>query len=274
MTAVRRTQLVRLGVWVAVATVAVMAVVIAARTETGVRRIASFLAPEAQQPVRSAKGGPTPSMAIRQADQEAEQRRMSEAIRLLAADRDRLLARVNTLERNVEDVTGSIGNAPSARAPAQNALPAIPAAPPPAMSEPPQAAAPQAAAPRPAPNTPVPQPAPNRVSGGHLATGVGTPASESVATKTEFGVDLGGNASIEGLKTLWSTLKNNQSGMLDGLRPVIAIREGQRPGSVELRLVAGPIANANIAARLCAALAAAGQVCQPAVFDGQKLALQ
>jgi hypothetical protein len=268
MTAVRRTQLVRLGVWVTVATVAVMAAVLAARTETGVRRIAGLLSPEAQEPVRSAKG-PTPSLAIRQADQEAEQRRLSEAIRLLAADRDRLLARVNTLERNVEDVTGSIGNAPTARAPAQ-ALPAIPVSPPPAVSEPPQAAAPRPAA---AP-MPTPQPAPNRVSSGHLVTGVGTPASESVATKTEFGVDLGGNASLEGLKTLWSTLKNNQSGMLDGLRPVIAIREGQKPGSVELRLIAGPIANANIAARLCAALAAAGQVCQPAVFDGQRLALQ
>jgi hypothetical protein len=268
MTAVRRTQLVRLGVWVAVATVAVVAAVLAARTETGVRRIASLISPEAHEPVRSAKG-PTPSMALRQADQEAEQRRLSEAIRLLAADRDRLLARVNTLERNVEDVTGSIGNAPTARAP-QAALPAIPAAPPSMVSEPPQAAAPRPAA----TPVPTPQPAPNRVSSGHLATGVGTPASESVATKTEFGVDLGGNASIEGLKTLWSNLKAHQPTMLEGLRPVIAIRDGQKPGSVELRLIAGPIANANIAARLCAAFAAAGQVCQPAVFDGQKLALQ
>jgi len=272
MGAVRRTQLVRLGVWVAVATVAVMAAVLAARTETGVRRIASLLSPETQEPVRSAKG-PTPSLAIRQADQEAEQRRLSEAIRLLAADRDRLLARVNTLERNVEDVTGSVSNAATARSAQPAGLAVIPVAPPPVVSDPPQAAAPRPAA-VPVPTASAPQAMPNRVSSGHLATGVGTPASESIATKTEFGVDLGGNASIEGLKTLWSTLRNNQSGMLDGLRPVIAIREGQKPGSVELRLVAGPIANANIAARLCAALAAAGQVCQPAVFDGQKLALQ
>jgi len=55
---------------------------------------------------------------------------------------------------------------------------------------------------------------------------------------------------------------------------VIAIREGAKPGSMELRLVAGPLANASIAARLCAALAAAGQSCQPTVFDGQRLALQ
>ena len=111
------------------------------------------------------------------------------------------------------------------------------------------------------------------MAAGHLATG--TPlAAESVATKTEFGVDLGGHASIDGLKTLWSNLKASQSAMLEGLRPVMAIREGGKPGSVELRLIAGPLANASIAARLCAALAAAGQTCQPAVFDGQKLALQ
>src|SRR6185295_12308989 len=106
MTAVRRAQLTRLGVWIGLATVAVLTAVLTARTETGIRRIASLLAPAAQeQPVRTAKGPAAPT-AQRQSDQDAEQRRMSEAIRLLAADRDRLLARINTLERNVEDVTG------------------------------------------------------------------------------------------------------------------------------------------------------------------------
>ena len=33
-------------------------------------------------------------------------------------------------------------------------------------------------------------------------------------------------------------------------------------------------ANAGAAARLCATLAAAGQPCQPTVFDGQRLALR
>jgi hypothetical protein len=113
----------------------------------------------------------------------------------------------------------------------------------------------------------------NRVSAGHLATGAPAGA-ESVAIKTEFGVDLGSNGTIEGLRTLWTTLKASQPGLLEGLRPVITIREGQKAGPIELRLVVGPLANASIAARLCAALGAAGQACQPAVFDGQKLALQ
>jgi hypothetical protein len=268
MTAVRRTQLARLGVWIGLAIVAVLTAVLTARTETGIRRIASLFSPAApsaqDQPIRTAKGPAAPP-AQRQSDQEAEQRRLSEAIRLLSQDRDRLLARLNTLERSVEDVTGSIA-APPPRAAAP--LPSIPPAG--ATSEP------ATTAPRPtvtAPPAANPATGPNRVASGHQATGNPT-ASESVATKTEFGIDLGGNPSIDGLKTLWSNLKTSQGAMLEGLRPVIAIREGAKPGSVELRLIAGPLANASIAARLCAAFAAAGQACQPAVFDGQKLALQ
>lgn len=242
MTAARRTQLTRLGVWIALATVAVLTAAISARTEAGVRRIATLLAPEA--PARTAKA-PAP-LANRQFDQEAEQRRLSEAIRLLAADRDRLLARVNVLERNLDDVTGSIGPKAAALPPA---------------SVPPVASAPLAA----------PASSQSRVTAGHLATG--TPAAaESTATRTEFGIDLGGNASIEGLRTLWGSLKAGQPAMLEGLRPLMAVRE--KSGSFELRLIAGPLANASAAARLCAALAAAGQACQPSVFDGQRLALQ
>ena len=45
MTAVRRTQLARLGVWIGLATVAVLTAVLTARTETGVRRIATLISP-------------------------------------------------------------------------------------------------------------------------------------------------------------------------------------------------------------------------------------
>ena len=260
MTAARRMQLARLGVWIGLATVAVLTAVLTARTETGIRRIATLLTPAPVEPMRSAKGA-APQIANRQFDQEAEQRRLSDAIRALAADRDRLLTRINTLERSLDDVTGSIA-APTGKVSPPTPLP----------SPPPSAANPAPPAPGTGQN---PAGAPNqtRVAAGHLATSSPT-AAESVATKTEFGVDLGGNATIDGLRTMWSNLKATQPAMLEGLRPVIAIREGARPGSMELRLVAGPLANASIAARLCAALAAAGQSCQPTVFDGQRLALQ
>ena len=71
MTAVRRTQLIRLGVWISLATLAVLTVVLTARTETVVRRIASLLTPAEQ-----ARGARV-QVATRQTDQEAEQRRLS-----------------------------------------------------------------------------------------------------------------------------------------------------------------------------------------------------
>src|SRR5262245_12634211 len=128
MTAVRRTHLARLGVWIGLATVSVLIAVLTARTETGIRRIAGLMSPAVpaaqDQPVRAAKA---PSPPQRQSDQEAEQRRITEAIRLLSQDRDRLLARISTLERSVEDVTGSIA-APTPRVSAPTPLPSIPPA--------------------------------------------------------------------------------------------------------------------------------------------------
>ena len=247
LTALRRTQLARLGVWISLATLAVIAVV--ARTESGIRRIANLLTP-----AEAARTSKAPQLA----NQEAEQRRLAEAVRALTADRDRLAARLTVLERNLDEVTGSIPPAAAAKLP-QPPAPSVVASPPPPATPPVQASQPA-------------QTNQARVATGHLATG--TNAADSVATKTEFGVDIGGNASIEGLRSLWSTLKSAQPALFDGLRPVIAVREGQKPGVIELRLIAGPLPNASIAARLCAALGVAGQSCQPAVFDGQRLALQ
>lgn len=251
MTAFRRTQLVRLGVWIGLATVAVLITVLAARTETGVRRIATLLTPPVAE-----RGARAP---MQLANQEAEQRRLSETVRTLATDRDRLMARVNTLERSLDDVTGSIPPTAANPKSAAPASPNIAAAPLPAIPTAPQ---PNAAA-----------SSQSRVAAGHLATGLPA-ATESVATRTEFGVDVGGNASIEGLRAAWTTLKTSQPALFEGLRPIMAVREGKTPGAIELRLIAGPLPNASIAARLCAALSAANQTCQPTVFDGQRLALQ
>src|SRR5882724_7102508 len=132
MTAVRRTQLIRFAAWVGLATVAVLVAIISARTETGVRRIAALIS---NAPPAAARGAKEGQLANRQFDQEAEQRRVSEAIRSLAMDRDRLLARLNTLERSLDDATGSIGpaKAPPTTAPAMpppTAIPPVAATPP------------------------------------------------------------------------------------------------------------------------------------------------
>jgi hypothetical protein len=321
----------RIGIWAGLALVSVALAYLAARSETGTQRIAGIF--ESKPAATRGK-----QLAERPFDAEIEARRLNEAVRLLAADRDRLLARINTLERGLDDVTGSVANptgtipgaassplppslaAPGAPQPGpaqltpeptarqapepqtRAALEPIPqggAAPAAPQATPPQAPAPQAAPPpqatarpepapgaaRPAPEQPAarqpaqksgaaPPPSANRVTGGHAAVQPGPGATESTITRTEFGIDVGGHTSMDGLRTLWTSLRGSHGALLEGLRPVMAVREGKKPGEIELRLIAGPLANANAAARLCAALSAAGKACQPAVFDGQRLALQ
>ena len=127
MTALRRTQLARLGVWISLATLAVIAVFLVARTEPGIRRIATLLAP-----AEASRTSKAPQLANRPSDQEAEQRRLAEAVRTLNADRDRLAARLTVLERNLDEVTGSIPPAAlTAKAP-QVPIPSVAASPLPA----------------------------------------------------------------------------------------------------------------------------------------------
>jgi hypothetical protein len=74
----------------------------------------------------------------------------------------------------------------------------------------------------------------------------------SVGTRTEFGVDLGGGRNIGALRELWSVARAHHAD-LGRLQPVVAAHDHK--GGVELRLIAGPLANAAAAARLCASLA-------------------
>jgi len=261
----------RLLLWGGLAALAVGSVVWLAQTETGSHRLAHILDPGettlATAPPASAEPDP------RTAEAEQEQRRLAATVRTLAADRDRLVARLETLERNMErnsEVTGSIP--PAAASAREEGAPAGLA--PPLISgwslAPSTSGSPSAAVPA----LPV-IPAPGQTTGrGAPALAATEQGAESTATRTEFGVDIGGDPSLEGLRALWASLKASHAALFEGLRPVVAIREGSRAGAIELRLVVGPLGNAGAAARLCASLSAAGQTCQPAIFDGQRLALR
>lgn len=100
------------------------------------------------------------------------------------------------------------------------------------------------------------------------------PPPEPPVTKVDFGVDLGSAQTVDGLRALWTQVKAKHGTLLEGMRPIVSIRENSKPGSMELRLVVGPIPSAALAARLCVVMNAAGAICQPAVFDGQRLALR
>ena len=230
----------RVATWGLVALGALTIVAYAASSEIGEERLITAVASirGLPPPERLAADGPT--------------RQLAAAVRGLTADRDQLLARLDNLERNLGDVTASITRTSITPSPA--VLP-TPAAAPPAI------AAPDAAPAQPTPGIAV-----------AAAPPTPTTSEEPAAPKTEFGVDLGRANSVEGLRQLWTAAKNRYAGALEGLRPIVTVREIARAGGIELRLVAGPLSNAAAAARVCAMLA--GSTCHPTVFDGQKLALR
>jgi len=256
---------------------------------------------------------PTGVQAVRPLDAN-EGRRLAETVRVLSADRERLLSRIAALEHNVDDMTGSITRFEKAvrtPAPAIEPLqPITPPAPPPVtQTMPPPAApakppaqppvamtAPQTAPARlPSPPPPVPapqasvttpfqtQPAakptdpevtsslanPDLPSAeAHSAPGA---AQSTTVTKRQFGIDLGGSPSEDAARAAWNAAQRRYGSLLQGLKPAVVPREHAR-GGMEYRLIAGPINDASRAARFCAAITSMGSVCQPAMFDGQRVA--
>ena len=75
------------------------------------------------------------------------------------------------------------------------------------------------------------------------------------------------------LRTRWDAFRKSQGPAADGMRPLVSVRETAQNKPVEMRLVVGPLADVSAAAQLCASLAGSQFPCQPAVFDGQRLAL-
>jgi len=266
--------LVRLAGWGAAAAAALMLAVFATRSELGTRRMAAVFGPgSAAQTVRL-QAEPSP-VATRTAELEFETRQMAAAVRSLSADRDRLLARVTVLERSLDDVTGSIPRAtPKPRTPAEPA----PTAEAPAQTDavapavPPVAIGPSLVATMSSPIT-IPSPSPETLARVGLPS-IPTIDDDNTAMRTEFGVDIGNGPSVASLRNAWTAIKRNHSELFEGLYPIIAVRDGTRPGSLDLRLIIGPLTNAAAAARLCGKVANAGLSCQPAIFDGQRLALR
>ncbi len=106
------------------------------------------------------------------------------------------------------------------------------------------------------------------------ASASSAPAPELVASRTEFGVDVGSANSIAGLRALWRGLqKSHSNAALAKLRPIIVIKENNTGLGMQLRLVAGPINDAAAAAKICASLTVSDRGCTTAVFEGQRLAL-
>jgi hypothetical protein len=99
-------------------------------------------------------------------------------------------------------------------------------------------------------------------------------SAEIAVQRTEFGVDLGGAASIEGLRALWRAQLRSNAAAIASLRPIIVVKERGGGLGMQLRLVAGPLSDAAAAAKICAALIESERSCETSVFDGQRLAIK
>jgi hypothetical protein len=222
----------RLAAWGAIAACALLIAVLTTRGEVATRQIASSL--------RSVPRPDQASMA-HPFDAQAETRRLSEAVRGLAAESDELKSRVAVVEHTMDDVTGSITQQIAAAKTGGVILPPWPDNQPP---RPPTAAA---------------------IAGALAPSG---------PMLTQYGVDIGSAVSIPTLRARWAGIRSAHPGLFDGLRPVVTLKQVSRSNRVELRLVAGPLASADAAAKLCADLALYRLFCQPTPFAGPYLALE
>ncbi|MFD2180798.1 hypothetical protein [Rhodoplanes azumiensis] len=131
---------------------------------------------------------------------------------------------------------------------------------------------------------PLPRPNPNAqtLATQAVAAQTGAPRNEPTSAPVpaaaeagkRFAIEIGGPNSIDSLRGLWAKVRDSQAGeFLTEVKPAIALRDGGKPGLVEMRLVAGPVASQLAAARLCASVAIAGVACRATSYDGQMLAL-
>ena len=264
----------RIALWGSAGIAALTLAVFAATTDTGLERIRRAAA-EVHQALRTTDAKPAAPLDDREA------RKLAETVRKLAADRERLLARIATLEHSLNDITGSISRAEK---PAPRSEPATPMRPATAQKppEPPAtttaAEAPTASPPdeditssiNPQVDVPTPRPAPTAAEAQIAAKNA---AATNAASRTKYGIQIGRADSMNDLSALWEKAVQRYPAQLQGMRPVAHLMERPSPrGGTELRLVAGPIASAALAARHCASLAAAGASCQVVSFDGRRIA--
>ena len=284
----------RIALWGTTAATALLVAILTSRSDAGSQRIATT--PGATH------GAP------RQFDAESAARQLTEAVRGLTEDRDRLIKRLAAVEHSLGDITGAIAeqsekatppaaqgtsqtdnfktaNAPAANAPGVDAPGAdAPAANSAALPPPwPAGDLPEAGmASSTAAVTPVVPPfagLPSQLPAifdaptPRQATSARTGAAEAPQSAA-YAVDLGSAVSIQTLKGRWSGTRSVHPQLFVGLQAVATLKEIPRSKHIELRLVVGPLPSPGAAAELCATLASFRVSCQPTNFDGQHLALQ
>jgi hypothetical protein len=246
--------------WGVATAVALSALAITSQTKSATDRLRSIFA--ISEPSAVAQ------MPPRVAQLELETQMLTEQIRALSADRERLAGRIALLERSVDDMTGTIKRQAAASAAALAARAVSAAQPQPNTAFLVAGAAPAVAASEaktdPVITASVPLPP------GRASAALASAAPESAASPNEFGLDLGGASTPEGLLQRWITVKASFGPLLSGLHPLAAPE--RRQGKTGYRLVVGPLPNSPAATGLCAHFSAAHTACRAVKFEGELIA--
>jgi hypothetical protein len=245
----------RMTVWGGGAAGALLLAVLSSRNDVVAQRLASAF--EATHPSsRLPPVGDTTSNF----DAQAETQRLADAVRGLAAQGEEMKSRLAAVEHDMDGVTGSVTKEIEAAAAAHRAEDGPTVASTASVSA---TMTPNAATPLPG-NFAAPATIQARMIGG-------VPAPPEIA----YGVDIASGLTLEDLRKRWAAIRNAHPQLFAGLEPIASVREAVHGNTrLELRLVVGPLAEAGDAAQLCTSLAALGLFCQPAMFDGQRLALR
>jgi hypothetical protein len=249
-----------LSMWGAAALVALAATTLAAVSESGAQRFQlaiSIIFGPTTAPAAVAKIPPQPA---------SEAIKVTEALRLIAADRDRLDARLATLEHTLEDVTASTKRQTEKPAADQATRQASQPTPPPISAPATMTAVTSPANDSPqGPSVPLP---PERLA----SVEASAPKIAAPPPKPDIGIDLGSASTPQALRAHWSAIKANYGPLLGTLRPMMTMRE-HKPGMANYRLILGPIPDVHAAGQLCAKLVAARTACRPTTFISQTAAL-
>jgi len=233
--------------WGSAAAVALAVAILCGRSDAGAQRIALVASAHNLGASQSFRGGQN---AARPIDTDAAIRQLAQVVRGMAEDQDHLNARLAAMERNLDDMTGSISRQ----------IEAAQTAPPTAWPDP-NVSTPEAIAAMIAPP-------------GVNAAAVAQPMPEMPAPAAAgYGADIGSATSIKSLYARWTALRSAHPELFEGLRPGVTVRDNPHSNRLELRLVVGPLPTAEAAAQLCISLAAMRVNCQPTMFDS-RLALQ
>lgn len=251
----------RLTLWGSAAAGALLIAALTSRSPVGAQRMAGILRrdgglAQVAQVAQTAQVPQAGQVATGSSDSAAETQRLAETVRGLAASDERIKTRLAAVEHDLDDMTGAITKQIAAADASRQS------------ADGPSVAATAAAA------AIVPTAASGFVASPPATKPAAAEAASPALPRTAYGVDIGSGLTIEALRARWNAIRTAHPQLFEGLQPLVGVKEVPRANRVELRLLAGPFADAAAAARLCAALTPAGLFCQPTMFDGQHLALR